>query len=103
MQLKKLGWKIVDLEREQEDLAFVCFNLLASNLLLPLNIFTNTIERKQSVRKGLWMEMAFHCTGESRSYGCSKTNKLDAKVYIFCMEKLLPMCREFINDHINWS
>ena len=41
--LKKLGWKVIDLEKEQEDLAYFCFNLLAAQIKLPLNIFTNSI------------------------------------------------------------
>ena len=67
MVIKKLGWKVIEVEKHQEDLILFCFNLLtSSNFHFPLNVFTNTVHNHdETVTKTLWMEVAIHSSDES--------------------------------------
>lgn len=102
MLLKKLGWKVIDLEKEQEDLAYFCFNLLAAQIKLPLNIFTNSTDSPLETRKALWIELGVHSSGRSRSVQ-GYHHKTEVQIYRFCEYQLLPLLRTFISQRITWA
>lgn len=41
--ISRLGWKVMDLEADEEDLAMKCCNLISTELHFPVHIFTNLI------------------------------------------------------------
>jgi hypothetical protein len=41
--IKRLGWKIKDLSREEQELTMLCFNLLTTECRFPFTFFTNDV------------------------------------------------------------
>jgi hypothetical protein len=64
--LSRLGWRVGELAREEEELALQCVGLLASELIFPVSTFTRGGTGRAGA--GLWMEVSIHTSAESKDF-----------------------------------
>jgi hypothetical protein len=88
LTMMKLGWKVAELRREQEDLALYCLGLLQAESQLPLKLFAISRQADSSSRvldlegsKDVWMETQIMLSDSTRN---EQESSLELGVFRFC-------------------
>lgn len=96
----KLGWRVVELSREQVDLGLYCLALLQAESGGPFSFFCVGHGEGREEGKAVWVEWRVMLVASSRE---GSAQSLELSVFNLCQREMLPLLQSFFASYLDWS